>query len=323
MVFKTGRKEKNRNVAGKVRRSKHKLYVQMKNDWMLYMMLIPVLAWYIIFCYGPMGGLILAFKDYSYSGGIWGSEWIGLANFRQMFADRDLFPAIRNTLILGIGGVLMGMPCEIGLALMLNELRMPRAKKIIQTTVTFPHFISWVVLAGIMKNIFASTGVVNQILQTIGFDTIAPLTSASSYRWFIWLSGIWKEVGWGSIIYLAAITSVDQGLYEAAHIDGASRLQQIWHVTLPCIRSTICIMLILAIGNLISNGRFDQIFNTYSSPVYSVADTIDTYIYRESFGSSMDFGYSTAIGMAKSVVSLILIVTANKVVTAAGEQGLL
>lgn len=129
-------------------------------------------------------------------------------------------------------------------------------------------------------------------------------------------------MGWGSIIYLAAITSVDPGLYEAAVMDGANRLQQIWHVTLPCIRGTICIMLILAVGNLISNGRFDQIYNTYSSPVYSVADTLDTYIYRESFGNSMDFGYSTAIGMAKSVVSLILILTANKIVTAAGENGL-
>lgn len=178
------------------------------------------------------------------------------------------------------------------------------------------------VLAGIMKNIFASTGMVNQLLMTLGLGTVSPLISASGYRWFIWFSGIWKEVGWGSIIYLAAITSVDPGLYEAAVMDGANRLQQIWHVTLPCIRGTICIMLILAVGNLISNGRFDQIYNTYSSPVYSVADTLDTYIYRESFGNSMDFGYSTAIGMAKSVVSLILILTANKIVTAAGENGL-
>lgn len=306
----------------KKKRTAHQIWVQIKNDWILYVLLIPVLAWYLIFCYGPMGGLILAFKDYSYKGGIWGSEWIGLQNFRDMMSDRNLFPAIKNTLILGVGGILMGMPCEIGLALMLNELRMPKAKKVIQTTVTFPHFISWVVLAGIMKNIFASTGMVNQLLMTLGLGTVSPLTSASGYRWFIWFSGIWKEVGWGSIIYLAAITSVDPGLYEAAVMDGANRLHQIWHVTLPCIRGTICIMLILAVGNLISNGRFDQIYNTYSSPVYSVADTLDTYIYRESFGNSMDFGYSTAIGMAKSVVSLILILTANKIVTAAGENGL-
>lgn len=322
VVVKIKRNEKYKSLAGNTGRSKQKIFVQMKNDWMLYVMFLPVLVWYITFCYRPMTGLVLAFKDYSYKGGIWGSEWIGLSNFQQLFADRNLVRSIRNTLILGVGGIAIGMPCEIGLALMLNELRMPRVKKFVQTTVTFPHFISWVVLAGIMTNIFSSIGVVNQVLQKLGLETIAPLTSASSYRWFIWFSEIWKNVGWGSIIYLAAITSIDPGLYEAACIDGAGRLKQMWHVTLPSIRGTICIMLILAVGNLILNGRFDQIFNTYSSPVYSVGDTIDTYIFRESFGNSMDFGYSTAIGVVKSVIGLVMLVVANKIVTAAGEQGL-
>lgn len=297
---------------------------RLKNDWLLYLLLVPVLAWYLIFCYAPMGGLVLAFKDYSFKLGIWDSPWIGLGNFTKMLSDRYFLRGLKNTLVFGIGGILISMPCEIALALMLNELRLRRMKKFVQTTVTFPHFISWVVLAGILTNIFASTGAINQILRLFGMSAASPITSESGYRWFIWFSGIWKEVGWGSIIYLAAITSVEQDQYESASIDGASRLQQIWHITLPAIRSTICIMLILAVGSLLTNGRFDQIFNTYSSPVYPVADTIDTYIFRETFTTGiMNFGYSTAIGVLKSVVGLFMIVTTNKIVTSAGEQGLL
>lgn len=308
---------------GKKKQRREQRRKQIKNDWMLYAMLVPVLAWYLIFCYGPMGGLVLAFKDYSFSGGIWGSPWVGLENFQNMLADADMMRGLRNTVMFGVGGIILGMPCEIGLALMLNELRLKRTKKFVQTAVTFPHFISWVVLSGIMINLFSSTGVLNQLLHVFGLGPVSPLTNPSGYRWFIWLSEIWKSAGWGSIIYLAAITSVDQGIYEAASIDGAGRLRRIWHVTLPGIRSTICIMLILAVGNLLTNGRFDQIYNTYSSPVYSVADTIDTYVFRSSFGGSMDFGYSTAIGITKSIIGLVMILIANKVVTATGENGLL
>lgn len=306
------------------RRRRAKIVNRLKNDWLLYLLLVPVLAWYLIFCYAPMGGLVLAFKDYSFKLGIWDSPWVGLGNFTKMFSDRYFLRGLKNTLIFGIGGILISMPCEIALALMLNELRLRGMKKFVQTTVTFPHFISWVVLAGILTNLFASTGAINQILRLFGISAASPITSESGYRWFIWFSGIWKEVGWGSIIYLAAITSVEQDQYESAEIDGASRLQQIWYITLPAIRSTICIMLILAVGSLLTNGRFDQIFNTYSSPVYPVADTMDTYIFRETFTTGiMNFGYSTAIGVLKSVVGLFMIVTTNKIVTSAGEQGLL
>ena len=306
------------------RRRRAKIVNRLKNDWLLYLLLVPVLAWYLIFCYAPMGGLVLAFKDYSFKLGIWDSPWVGLGNFTKMFSDRYFLRGLKNTLIFGIGGILISMPCEIALALMHNELRLRGMKKFVQTTVTFPHFISWVVLAGILTNLFASTGAINQILRLFGISAASPITSESGYRWFIWFSGIWKEVGWGSIIYLAAITSVEQDQYESAEIDGASRLQQIWYITLPAIRSTICIMLILAVGSLLTNGRFDQIFNTYSSPVYPVADTMDTYIFRETFTTGiMNFGYSTAIGVLKSVVGLFMIVTTNKIVTSAGEQGLL
>lgn len=306
------------------RRRRARIVSRLKHDRLLYLLLVPVLAWYLIFCYAPMGGLVLAFKNYSFKLGIWDSPWVGMDNFVKMFSDRYFLRGLKNTLIFGIGGILISMPCEIALALMLNELRLRKMKKFVQTTVTFPHFISWVVLAGILTNLFASTGAISQILRLFGISAPSPITNVDGYRWFIWFSGIWKEVGWGSIIYLAAITSVEQDQYESASIDGASRLQQIWYITLPAIRSTICIMLILAVGSLLTNGRFDQIFNTYSSPVYPVADTIDTYIFRETFTTGiMNFGYSTAIGVLKSVVGLFMIVTTNKIVTSVGEQGLL
>ena len=300
-----------------------KILTQIKNDWLLYILLLPVLLWYLVFCYAPMAGVILAFKDYSFRGGLWGSPWLGLGNFIQMFQDPLFFRAVKNTVIFSVGRIAFQMPCAILLAVALNELRFKKSKKAIQTIVTFPHFISWVVLSGMLINLFGSTGVINQILNTMGLGSVAPITSADSFRGFIWLSGIWKEVGWDSIIYLAAITSIDPGLYEAAAVDGANRLQRIWHVTLPGIRSTVCIMLILAVGSILTNGGFDQIFNLYSSPVYGVADTLDTYVFRESFiTGGLDYGYTTAIGLFKSVIVMVMTPACNKVVTKAGESGL-
>lgn len=317
-------KRKNRKYVQGSQIDRKKKMIRIKNDWRLYLLLVPVVAWYFVFCYAPMGGLVLAFKDYDFKGGIWGSPWVGIQNFTQMFSDRYFNRSLVNTLIFSIGGILMGTPAAVLLALALNEIRMKKTKRVIQTVVTFPHFLSWVVLSGILITIFSSTGVVNQALNLLGRESVSPLTSISGFRWFIWISDIWKEVGWSSIIYLAAITSIDQGLYEAATVDGAGRFRQIWHITLPGIRSTVCIMLILATGSVLTNGRFDQIYNLYSAPVYSVADTIDTYVFRETFQSGgMDYGYSTAIGMVKSVVGLIMINVTNKIVKSSGEQGLL
>ena len=263
---------------------------QLKNDWMLYALLLPVLLWYIIFCYLPMGGITLAFRNYRYDMGLWHSPWVGLLHFKTMFQDAEFWRAFSNTLIFSFGKLLFHFPIPIIVAILLNEIRHPRVKKFFQTVFTFPHFISWVVLSGILINMFASN--------------------------------IWKEFGWDAIIYMAALTAIDPQLYEAASIDGANRLQKMLHITWPGIRSTVCIMLILQVGGIMSGASFDQIFNLYSAPVYPVADIIDTYVYRQSFMTGTNFGYTTAIGLLKSVIGVVMIWTANKVTTKLGEDGL-
>ena len=289
-------------------------------DALYYVMLVPVLAWYAIFCYVPMAGITLAFRNFRFDGGLWNSPWVGMDNFVKMMSDAQFLVAVKNTVIIGVGGILFQMPCAIILAILINEIRGRRAKKFFQTVVTFPHFISWVVLGGILTSMFSSSGIINQVLGAIGLPSVSPLTSVDSFRPFIWISNIWKEIGWDSIIYIAAITSIDTGLYEAAEVDGANRLQKMWHITLPGSRSTIVIMLILAVGQLMNNGRFDQIFNLYSAPVYSVGDTLDTYIFRESFVTGgLNFGYSTAIGLFKSVIGVVLISISNKIASRADE----
>ncbi len=293
-------------------------------NWQLYLILLPVIAWYIVFAYAPMSGLVLAFKDYSFRGGVWGSPWVGTENFERILRDKDFIISLRNTAILSLGGLALQMPAAIMLALGISELRMGRTKKVIQTIVTFPHFISWVVLSGIVLGMFNSTGLVSQVCRAVGAGAPNVFTNPNSYRWFIWLSDIWKEVGWDCIIYMAAITGIDPGLYEAAMVDGANRVRRIWHITMPGIRSTFCIVLILNIGSILTNGRFDQIYNTYNPLLYATGDTIDTYVFRQTFlGGGMDYGYSTAIGVIKSVVGLVMILAANKSIKLLGEEALL
>ncbi|MCM0646856.1 ABC transporter permease subunit [Clostridium swellfunianum] len=301
---------------------KSNLKKSIKNYWLLYLLLIPVLLWYLIFSYLPMGGLILSFKEFDYNS-IWTSEFVGLANFKVMFKDVDFWRAFKNTIIFSFGKLAFHFPSAIILAMILNEVRKERAKKFFQTVLTFPHFISWVVLSGVVITMFGNSGSVNQLMRAVGADPISPLTSLSGFRPFIWLSNIWKEVGWDTIIYLAAFAGIDPVLYEAASIDGANRWHKLIHVSWPGIRSTVAIMLILAVGQLMTNGaNFDQIFNLYSSPVYAVADTIDTYTYRMAFSVGTDFGYTTAVGLFKSIINLVLILTANTIVKKSGENSI-
>jgi ABC-type polysaccharide transport system, permease component len=306
-----------------MRMSRKILLKKIRNDKLFYIMLLPIIAWYIIFCYVPMLGITLAFREFKFNLGIWNSPWVGMDNFHKMLTDIEFLGAVKNTLIISFGRIAFQMPCAIALAIFINEIKSTKLKKFFQTVVTFPHFISWVVLAGILINMFGANGIVNQLLGTMGFETFTPITNLSSFRPFIWASNIWKEMGWDSIIFIAAITSIDTGLYEAACVDGAGRFRRMWHITLPGIRSMICIMLILAVGSIMTSGSFDQIFNLYSAPVYPVGDTLDTYIFRESFVTGgLNYGYSTAIGLFKSVIGIVLITISNKIVSKNGESGL-
>ncbi len=288
-----------------------------------YLMLIPVVIWYIVFSYAPMYGISLAFKNYHYNKGILGSPWVGFMHFKEILSDFQFIKAFKNTIIISLGKLLFHFPTPIILAIALNEITRSRAKRVFQTVFTFPHFISWVVLAGIIKNILGESGVVNQLIYALGGSTNSFLSNPTVFRPVLYVTHIWKEMGWDSIIYLAALANIGQELYEAAEIDGAGRWQKIVHITWPGIRPTVAILLILTVGQMLNVGSsFDQIFNLYNAPVYGVADTIDTYIYRTTFTTGANFGYMTALGSLKSVINLILISLANFAVKKSGEQGL-
>ena len=296
---------------------------QIRSDKLLYLLLLPVIAWYLIFAYLPMGGLSLAFKNFRYDMGLWGSPWIGFEHFSKMFEDKDFWNALKNTLVFAAGKICILFPMPVILAVLLNEMRANKTKKFFQTVFTFPHFITWVVLAGILINMFGSNGMLFSFFSALGLQKISPLSDSSMFRPFIWLSALWKEIGWDSIIYLAAFAGIDPGLYEAASIDGANRFQKMIHISWPGIRGTVAIMFILAVGSLMTSGAsYDQVFNLYSEPVYNVADTLDTFVYRSSFSIGTNFGYTTAVGFLKSVINVILITITNKIVTKTGESGL-
>ena len=302
---------------------KHKLK-RMKNDWLLYVMFIPTLLWIYFFRLRPLPGVILSWKDFSYSKGIWDSPWVGWQWFEKFFSDPEAMRVLGNTVFLGLLYLISNMIVAVAIALFLNELRMTRAKKVLQTAVTLPHFISWVVMAGMFGVIFSSTGPINSLLNSLGMDLFTPQNEPSMFRWYLILTNICKGAGWSSIIYLAGITSIDQTQYESATLDGASRLQQIWYITLPCIKSVIITQMILGVGNIVVNGHFDQIYNMYSVPVYEVADTLDTYIFRETLlTGGMDFGYSTAVGLIKQIIGLVMIIAANKIAKSVGERGIM
>lgn len=288
-----------------------------------YIMVLPLLAWYAIFSYAPMYGVTLAFKTFDYREGILGSPWIGLEHFRTIMTDLELRRAFINTIVISLVKLVTHFPTPIILAIVLYEFSRVVARRVFQTILTFPHFISWVVLSGIIVNLMSREGVLNQLIVMFGGEAISPLVDENSFRPILYITHIWREIGWDSIIYLAALAGINPELYEAAEMDGANRFKRLLHIAWPGLKSTVAILLILHVGQLMSQGAsFDQIFNLYSSPVYSVADTIDTYIYRTSFTTGGDFGYTTAVGIMKSFISLVLLVVANTIVKKLGEEGL-
>ena len=279
----------------------------------MYLCLLPLFVWLVIFQYGPMYGIVLAFKKYSARLGILGSEWVGLSNFKRIFITPVAVKAIANTLRISVGRLAFEFPMGIIVAILLSEMPGKRGKKAVQTVLTFPHFLSWVVVASILRNFLGSGGVINELLSGVGIGTVNFLGNESLFRPLLYATANWKEMGWSAIIYMAAIAGIDPTLYEAAECDGASRLKRIWHITLPGIRGTVAIMFILAVGGVMDAG-FDQIFNMRNAIVTETAQILDTYIYDITFASTPNYGFSTAVGLFKAVINFILLVLANTVV---------
>ena len=276
---------------------------------MLYWLILPVLIYVLIFNYIPMGGLLIAFQDYSITKGFWGSKWIGLKNFQSFFSGIFFGRTLTNTLVLSLQDMLFSFPAPILLALMLNEVKRLRFKKVIQTVSYMPHFISLVVVASLVKEFTTSSGIVATIVSALGGTPKNYLSMPQYFRSIFVISNIWQSIGFGSIIYLAAISGVNDELYEAACIDGANRIQQLFHVTLPGIASTVMIMLIMRCGQIMSV-NFEKVLLLYSPSTYETSDVIMTYVYRMGI-VKQKIGYSTAVGLFNSVVAFLLIVTAN------------
>lgn len=289
--------------------------------WPLYLMFLPVVVLLILFNYLPMYGIVLAFKDYWPQYGILGSPWMTplFSNFSVLFADEKFWDVTKNTLVISALRLVFGFPAPILLALFFNEIRSKTFKKVSQTILYLPYFLSWVILAGMLRTMLLSDGIVNDFLGKIGLGPYPFLSKSSLFLPMLIVTDIWKNMGFGSIIYLAAIMGIDSSLYEASLVDGANRFQRMVHITLPGIVMAISINLILSLSGILNAG-FDQIFNLYSVPVYDVADIIDTYVYRIGITDG-EFGIATALGLIKSVIGFALILIVNKVTNKLGGVG--
>lgn len=283
---------------------------EIAHNWPLYVLLLPSMILAVIFCYIPMGGLVMAFQNYKPWLGIFGSEFVGLENFKQIFVYKESYQAIINTLIIATSKIILGLIVPIIMALLLNEVKNIGLKKGIQTLVYLPHFLSWVTVAGMIRDILGLDGIVNAFLQKLGMDPIFFLGEAGMFRQIVVFTDLWKGFGFGMIVYLAAISNIDQSLYEAAEMDGANRWQQTLYITLPGIMPMVIVMATLSLGNVLNAG-FDQIYNMYSPLTYSTGDIIDTYVYRQSLVNGQ-YSFGTAVGLFKSGISLLLTAVAYK-----------
>jgi putative aldouronate transport system permease protein len=288
----------------------------------LTLMFIPAIIYFLVFKYAPIYGIQIAFKEYRFRDGIFGSAWNGLDNFKYLFSVGSFWEVLKNTLIISFYNLILGFPAPIILALLLNEVKQLKFKKLVQTISYLPHFISWVVLGGLFVQFLSpSYGPINLVLKALGKDPVFFLADPKWFRPVLVITSIWKGVGWGSIIYLATLSSIDPGQYEAAEIDGANRVQKMVHITLPGLTPVITIMLIFAAGGLIQD-NFDQIYNLLLSPtVYSVGDVLSTYTYRMGM-VNMEYSFSTAVGLFTNVISFILIIITNTVAKRINEYGI-
>lgn len=284
---------------------------EVKRSWPLYVLILPSFILALVFCYAPMGGIVMAFQNYKPWLGFSGSEWVGLENFKNIFQFQESYQAIINTVIIAVSKIVLGLVVPVIIALLLNEVRNLGLKKGIQTLVYLPHFLSWVTVAGMLREILGMDGLINAFLGKFGIEPIFFLGEAGMFRQIAILSDLWKGFGFGIIVYLATISNIDPVLYEAAEMDGASRIQQTLHITLPSMTPMIIVMATLSLGNVLNAG-FDQIYNLYSPLTYSTGDIIDTYVYRQSLINGQ-YSFGTAVGLFKSVIGLILTTISYKV----------
>ncbi len=311
---------KTKTVALKKRSEFTEFKLEMKRNGSLYLLVLPVIIFYIIFAYTPMYGALIAFKNYSVGKGFAASEWVGFTHFKNFFSSPDCGRIIWNTIRINVTNLIFGFPMPIILALMLNEVWNNKFKKVTQTITYLPHFISVVVICALIKDFVDKDGLITSFLSIFGLENTNMLNNKHLFTPIYVISDIWQSVGWGSIIYLAALTGIDSQLYEAASLDGAGKWKQLLHVTIPGIAPTIIIMLILRIGSLLNLG-YEKIILLYNPLIYETSDVISTYVYRLAF-SGQQWSYTTAIGLFNSVINLILLISANKISGIVGETSL-
>jgi putative aldouronate transport system permease protein len=286
------------------------LKADIRKDWDLYLLLVPGIIFVLLFKYTPMYGIIIAFKDFNIFDGMAAGPWVGMHNFEKLFSSSDFLNVFKNTLVISIMKIIFLFPLPILTALLMNELKGILFKRSIQTIVYLPHFLSWVIVSGLFIDLLSTNGgIINRIITGLGFHNIAFFMDNSVFRWVILTTAGWKETGWSTIVYLAAITTIDPSLYEAARIDGANKFKQMLYITIPGMIPIILLMFILRLGSMLDAGT-DQILVMYNPTVYKVADVIGTYVYRNGLGQQ-DYSFSTAVGLFESVIAFMLIISGN------------
>lgn len=294
---------------------------RLRRDKYLYLLAAPGILYFMIFKYIPIGGVVIAFQEYSPFKGILHSKWVGFENFERFFSGSEFWKLLRNTMVISVLNLVFFFPAPIILSLLLNEARNSKFKRTIQSIVYLPHFFSWVIVAGITFLLFSqSGGIVNGVIHAMGYSKIGFLTNENYFWVMLTLQSIWKEAGWGTVIFLAAIAGVDPALYEAAKMDGANRFQQMKNITMPAIQNVVITLLILRLGHVLDVG-FEQVYLMMNSAVTDVADVFETYVYRMGIQNGQ-FSFTTAVGLFKSVVGLVLVIAANKLAKTFGKEGL-
>ncbi len=301
-----------KTLGGATGQSKRRSNLQknLKKYAAFYLFLLPAVLWFALFCYYPMTGVVIAFKKFQYNLGLYFSPWVGLRYFQDFLSDPYFYKVLKNTVVISLAKLAINFPAPIILALMLNAVRSDRFKRPIQTISYLPYFVSWVVVAALIQKLFSpTTGMVNDIRLSMGLDPIYYLGEKNLFLPFIVLSDMWKGIGYGSIIYLAALTGIDPTLYEAANIDGANGAQKLWHITLTGIKPTVGIMFLLSVGGLFGS-NMEQILLLQTPPTFDVSEVIDTYVLKRGINMNQ-FDYATAMGLFRSVISLALVIGAN------------